>query len=220
MLAQDLTCSCILLCMNKLTVEEATTLHAYNTSPQQWANQHDDLDFWKEEYAAFSRFLPNGKVIDVGAGAGRDAHFFLSRPEYEYLGVDLSSEAVKTAQTAHPTGRFQEANLYDLSGLDMTFDGLWCAAVLIHIPKRRTVEALQAMTSVLRTKGIGMIATKLGEGEKLEAWSVNPSESRLIVRYTRDELASALEDSELSVLWENVVSKHGSDWQSFIVQKH
>lgn len=204
--------------MQNLTKAELTTLEAYDTSPSLWADAHADSDFWDVEFEAFRTFLPAGKIIDVGAGTGRDTHLFLTHSEYDYLGVDLSSKVLEEAQASHPTARFENHDLYNLNELGAVFDGLWCAAVLIHIPKKRAQEALTAMRSCMKAQAIGMIATKLGAGERLEPWPVNPEKSRLIVRYSHDELTEFLTASGFDILWENVVSKHGSNWQSFIVR--
>ncbi len=65
------------------------TWKSYERIAPLWAKGHQNPDFWLKWFKKFQVFLPNGRVIDMGCGAGRDAALFLPAG-YEYVGIDNS----------------------------------------------------------------------------------------------------------------------------------
>lgn len=57
----------------KLTLQEQQTLNSYNKYGKQWAASHLDFDFWAPELRRFKKYLPKGRILEIGSGGGRDA---------------------------------------------------------------------------------------------------------------------------------------------------
>src|SRR3989344_6253640 len=146
-------------------------------------------DFWKLEFDKFKNLLPNGKVIDIGCGEGRDAKFFINN-NYSYVGIDLSPEMLELARKLNPTADLFEMSMYNLNFTENIFDGFWAAASYLHIPKQRADEALQELKKVVKIGGIGFFTMKEGKGEKMMTGPTD--EERFFSLYSEKEFADVL----------------------------
>ena len=145
---------------------ELITQQTYNKIAKKWDENHSVQGFWQKGFDVFEKLLPQGKVLDVGCGAGRDYQFF-QQGSYEYVGVDYSRELLNIASKHFPGAIFVEGNINELPFENDEFDGFWAAASLLHIPKENIDPALQEIRRVVRENGVGFIALKKGEGEQI-----------------------------------------------------
>lgn len=181
---------------NELTPEEKITIDSYNLFGADWAATHSSPGFWAKELEAFNKYLPDGHVLEIGAGGGRDARELIAAG-YDYTGIEPSSSLLAIAQKANPTASFFRQTVYEMDFPDDNFDGFWAAAVLLHIPKARLGEALNEMSRVVRSGGKGFISLMEGEGEKVEAQT---SFKRNFVYYQADEFKTALNKNNYRIL--------------------
>lgn len=106
--------------------------------------------------------LPRGsRVLDVGAGAGRDVAGMLAAGLDAY-GVEPSAEMRDRALVQFPelAGRLRDGTLPDLGRpfVDVApdgFDGVVCSAVLMHVGEEALPDALSALAATLRRSGDG-----------------------------------------------------------------
>lgn len=177
----------------QLTPEEKITLENYNTIAKQWAKKHSTSGFWKKEMKIFKKFLPDGKILEIGCGGGRDAKE-LTALGYEYVGIDFSSGLIKVAKKENPNLIFLNQSIYNLNFSKRTqFDGFWVAAVLHHIPKIRIDEVLQRIKKFIKGGGIGFISVRQGEGEKFEEKVIaGVIDKRFFARYSKFEFSKIL----------------------------
>jgi 2-polyprenyl-3-methyl-5-hydroxy-6-metoxy-1,4-benzoquinol methylase len=200
----------------KLTKDEETTQKTYDRMARQWVDEHGDGSFWKVEMAEFNKYLPAGRILDVGAGSGRDTQPLLAYG-YDYLGVDYSQGMLEQARRHNPGIEYRQMSIYDLS-FDERFDGFWCAAVFVHIPKERTLEALKAVRACIKPGGIGFISTKEGAGEGLEARRGVEGYDRLITYWQEDDFVEVLRQAGFEVVWQAQKQFEGSTWLTFVVK--
>jgi 2-polyprenyl-3-methyl-5-hydroxy-6-metoxy-1,4-benzoquinol methylase len=186
---------------SNLTDEEKITLASYNKHAVQWSNDHLSPGYWGDEINTFHKYLPEGRLLEVGCGGGRDARELI-RLGYDYTGTDISAKLLAEAQKNNPSGRFEQVSLYDLNYSDK-FDSFWCAAVLLHIPKNRIGEALKAIKRNLAPGAVGFIAIKEGTGETMEQNPTEEGSSRLFAYWENNEFKSVLEKNGFKVLSQN-----------------
>ncbi len=155
--------------MNKLTSnltpQEELTVASYDQHAKQWSSEHDTSDFWKDELDLFQKYLPKGKILEIGCGGGRDAKELIARG-YNYIGTDVSEGFVKEAKARLPNTIFLVQSAYDLK-FKNEFDGFWSSATLLHIPHNRINEALKSINKTLKPGAIGFISIKQGIGEQV-----------------------------------------------------
>ncbi|WP_051298571.1 methyltransferase domain-containing protein [Marinobacterium litorale] len=102
----------------------------------------------------FSVSFPAGaKVLDVGAGSGRDLRELLTQG-YDAYGVEPSESLRKLAIDHHPhlQSRLFSGQLPQIVLPDQ-YDGILCSAVFMHLPEMDHVEALINLRDLLRPGG-------------------------------------------------------------------
>lgn len=199
----------------QLTPEEKITIETYNTTAKQWSAEHATVGFWKEEMETFSKLLPNGKMLEIGSGGGRDAKQLIALG-YEYVGTDISIGLIKVAKTENPAATFLLQSVYDLDFPEETqFDGFWASAVLLHIPKTRIDGVLQRIRKFMRDGAVGFLSLKQGEGERLE------KDKRFFVYYSAEEFRQVLQRNNFEVVETTVRPMGGkTTWLCFFVRVH
>ncbi|MBI4039440.1 class I SAM-dependent methyltransferase [Candidatus Daviesbacteria bacterium] len=206
--------------MKKLTKAEKITIDSYNLFAPEWAANHANQEFWRKELATFKRFLPAGKILEVGCGGGRDAQS-LSEAGYEYTGTDISKGLLEVAQQNNPHLTFFSKSVYGLDFPKDHFDGFWASAVLLHIPKKRINEALVGIHRVIRNQGVGFISIKQGVGEKISDGDEKFGNKfrRLFALYKKGEFANYLLTANYSILETQVRADSSKTvWLVYFVQ--
>lgn len=203
--------------MAKLTDDEITTRNSYNKTAKNWSSNHWTENFWRENLGIFHKFLPSGKLLEIGCGAGRDAQDLINLG-YDYLGTDISVGLLAEARKNNPDGVFKKVSLYNLDFKE-PFDGFWCAAVLIHVPKDRISEALLSINRNMKTGATGFITVKEGEGERLEQREELGNAKFLFAHWQNIEFKNTLEKNGYKVLNEGYMpmSKR-TKWLTYHVQ--
>ena len=73
----------------------------------------------------FCNELPkNGSILDLGSGTGLPFAKLFVEKEFNYLGVDISSQMIKIAQKNVPLANFKELSITDLN-FENEFDGVF-----------------------------------------------------------------------------------------------
>lgn len=90
-------------------------------------------------------------VLEIGCGAGRDGAT-IQGAGFDYLGIDLSSSAVR-----HCCGRglhVMEADATSLPLAAASFDAAWSMSTLMHLPGEDFATALDEIFRVVRPGGL------------------------------------------------------------------
>lgn len=113
-----------------------------------------------------SVFPRGGRILDVGAGTGRDAAGLVA-DGYEAWGVEPSAAFRECAVERHPELRERilkgvlPDGLPEPEELGGRFDGILCSAVLQHVPRHRVLEAILQFKKVLRQGGRVLLSVPL-----------------------------------------------------------
>lgn len=194
---------------------EKRTINYYDQNAEKWINSHGgkrEESYWVSEMVKFHELLPKGKVLEIGSGAGNDA-YALIRLGYNYTGTDASGGLLKVAQERNHQATFKNVSVYDLDFPEKSFDGFWCVATLLHIPKSRIDEALQKIKTQIKKGGIGFISMKTGEGE------VEDKESgRLYSYYSQEEFRDVLKRNGYKVVEEKTRPGEKEIWLCYWVR--
>lgn len=198
------------------TEEEKVTIESYNQTATQWVATHMNPNQCRAEFEIFKKYLPAGKILEIGVGGGRDAKRF-AEAGYGYTGVDVSSGLLEEAQKNNPSLTFLIQDVYQLQ-FPFLFDGFWCAATLLHIPKRRIHEALQSIHQVVKPHGIGFICVKQGNGDMV--LDEDEYGKRYFSYYTQNEFSEILARNGFSILETSVLPvSPKTTWLNFFVKK-
>ena len=135
---------------------DAKTLEYYARNAGEVFRRYHSASGGVSEY--FSRvFQREDKVLDVGAGSGRDVLRLLDMG-VDAFGLEPCGELTDLAQKEFPQlrGRMMRGALPDdLGGVKgQKFDGLVCSAVFMHIPEEDLLDSVFALRSLLKDEGI------------------------------------------------------------------
>ena len=192
------------------------TQHAYTRIAARYADRWDTAEnTWVDEAAIrFADSLAAGSLVaDVGCGPGRDT-VRLRESGLRAHGFDLS-HAMLTARDVPGQVR---ADLRTLPLRDGALDGLWCVAVLLHIPRAMVPDALAEFHRVLKPGGQALISIAEGDGEGWEKAPLDETAQRYYVYHRREAFADLLEAAGFEILWTGCASTHRS-WLSLHLRR-
>ncbi|MBR7829987.1 class I SAM-dependent methyltransferase [Actinospica sp. MGRD01-02] len=198
----------------------AGTQRAYTRIARRYAQRWSSASNpWIE--AAADRFtapLPAGALVaDVGCGPGNDT-LRLRERGLRVHGFDLS-HAMLTARDVPGQVR---ADLRALPLADAALDGLWCVAVLLHIPRKAVPAALAEFHRVLRPGGHALITIAEGDGEGWEPYAhpsgADEAVERYFVYHAREAFAGLLAAAGFEILWTGCATTHRT-WLSLHLRR-
>lgn len=163
----------------------------YDQSAYQYATRNADMREGLAETAVrFVRALgQEPSVLDLGCGAGRDMAW-LEQQGARVVGADLSAGMLTEARgIVH--GPLVQADMRLLPFADASFNGVWCMASMLHLPKADAPLALAEIRRVLLHGGVLLLGLQMGEGE---VWEKNPygEGERFFARYSPEEATEML----------------------------
>lgn len=161
-------------------------------------------------------FVSGGRILDVGAGSGRDMAALLAAG-YQAFGVEPSLELRKAAVHAHPelVGKIVGESLPDLGEpFGARFDGVLCSAVLMHLPEADLFDAALALRRVLRPNG--RLLLSLPDRRNDIGQDHRDAQGRLFQPYTADYLQLLFERMGFQQIgrWVNddALQRPGKQW--------
>lgn len=142
-------------------------------------------------------------VVDLGCGGGQDAQV-LRREGYRVVRMDLTAAFLRVAREAIPSFPLVRADIRELLFRAASFDGVWAAVSLIHLPKTEATRLLRALR--LLAKPGATLAATLTYGMKSGMLTKGWMPGRYFARWKKDELAKTLHRADWQVLSSRVVS--------------
>lgn len=188
-----------------------TNWKAYESSASSYAAKVESLHPYKEADRFLSMIPPNGKIIDIGCGSGRDAKVFSERG-YAVTGIDFSSKMIEVAQEKAPQADF---HIMDMRSLNFSpaFDGAWANASLLHLSKNEFSHVLTRISQSLKLDGVFFIKLKKGTSEGLELDARYNNLEKFYSYHDEQELKELLSAAGFTVL-DLFVTENESSYQT------
>lgn len=163
--------------------------------------------------------LPAGaSLLDLGCGGGQDAGV-LNRRGYRVVGVDRTSALLLAGRCRYGSLPLIRADLRNLPFHAMSFDGLWAAASLMHLPKQDARCILADLYRLVRQGGLFAATVTYGVKSRLVTDGWVPG--RYFARWRKDELARAVRRAGWTILELKIVTnrERKGRWINFIAKK-
>lgn len=140
------------------------TLSYYNQNAQSFSDSTLNVDM-SALYAEFLPLIPkHGHILDAGCGSARDAMYF-KQQDFTVSAFDASPELAKLAsnylQQAVEVKTFQQLNCTN------KYDGIWCCASLLHVPKVELPQVFLKLQNALKPNGVLYVSFKYGTQERV-----------------------------------------------------
>ncbi|MFP3353442.1 class I SAM-dependent methyltransferase [Pseudoalteromonas sp. SIMBA_153] len=139
------------------------TLNYYNQHAQTFSDSTLNVDM-SALYAEFLPLIPkHGHILDAGCGSARDAMYF-KQQGFTVSAFDASENIAKLAsnylQQAVEVKNFQQLNCTNI------YDGIWCCASLLHVPKIELPQVFLKLQNALKPNGVLYVSFKYGDTER------------------------------------------------------
>jgi SAM-dependent methyltransferase len=197
------------------------TAHYYETHAAEIAARYESVASPVARYFAVA-FAVGSRVLDIGAGSGRDLAELLSLG-FDGFGIE-PADALRTAAVAfHPEleSRLRAGALPHVgTPFGGQFDGILCSAVLMHVPESDLVDAAFALRQLLRPHGRLLLSIPLCRAD------VGPEErdadGRLFKAYASERLQLLFERLGFQQIgrWdtEDAHARPGTMWSTLLFE--
>ena len=193
---------------------DSRTIDYYNSN----ADAYFESTVGADMAALRERFLklvqPSGRIIDVGAGSGRDLKYFLDAG-FDAEGIDLSCELCKKAE-AYSGAKVMCADVCEWQP-DKKYDGVWANASLLHLPASEIENFVLRLPLILKNGGVAFISMKSGIADGYD------DKGRFFTNFTEEMMHGILEKSdslELVDCWRtgDELQRGGFEWVNFLIR--
>lgn len=140
------------------------TLNYYNQHAQTFSDSTLNVDM-SALYAEFLPLIPkHGHILDAGCGSARDAMYF-KQQGFTVSAFDASENIAKLASNyllqIVEVKAFQQLNCTNM------YDGIWCCASLLHVPKVELPQVFLKLQNALKPNGVLYVSFKYGTQERV-----------------------------------------------------
>ena len=193
-------------------------INAYNKIAELYAyyNYNKLLQF---QLNKFISLLPGKKILDAGCGPGRDVAYFLEEG-LSVIGIDASLGMIEAAKKRVEKGAFFLMDFRKLKFEDEAFDGVWCMAGLVNLPREELPVVIGEFYRVLKNDGILYLGIKEGSGEKIVRRAKYNDEPVPYVYYSLNEIEQALKKFDFTILESSVTYDEDEGWIEVFAQKN
>ena len=141
------------------------TLNYYAQNAQEFIAGTIGIDMSDVHRRFLEHMPPEGSILDLGCGSGRDSKFFAERG-YRVTAVDGSAELCRRAEQL--TGFPVRCLLFEDLDYVNEFDGVWACASLLHVEKEKMQLILGLVSNALKDGGTLYLSYKYGTGQRVE----------------------------------------------------
>lgn len=192
------------------------TIDFYNINAISYFNSTIGVDM-SDAYNRFIKYMkPQGTIIDIGAGSGRDIKYFM-KAGFEVQGIDASEELCRLS--AEYTGAIIKCQTIQDWIPHMQYEGVWANASLIHLQKREVEDFINRLSKVLSEEGVLYISLKEGMDEGVD------EKGRYFNGMTIDDISLSLsryQDYSIVENWvsEDALLRRDVRWRNIIIRRN
>lgn len=196
----------------------------YNLIAESWHTDHHQDDWWMQGTDRFASMLPpNGRVLDVGCGAGTKSKY-LTKKGLQVIGIDFAENMIAIARREAPEALYMVGDFTQPKNLPSGFDGIFMQATLLHVPRAEAETVVRGLGNKLKSGGYFYIAVKGPRtADVLEEITTEhkygTTYNRNFSYFTEADLISLFERLNYIVIFHLTERSGKTDWVQVIAQK-
>ncbi|HIH13286.1 TPA: class I SAM-dependent methyltransferase [Candidatus Woesearchaeota archaeon] len=187
------------------------TKKVYEKTAEHYDSIRRDVSEMKDLTDFFISHLKGNKILDIGCAGGRDAEYFHDQG-FDVTGIDFTEKFIEIAEKIVPKAKFIEMDMRDLNFKDEEFDGIWCCAAFLHIPKSQAGKTLEGFRRVLKNRGLLYLCVKQGQGEKMVSKAEYLGNAKFYAFYQEDEFKKLIQNAGFSIIKSSVNERKDNIW--------
>lgn len=168
------------------------TIATYNKIADIYTDRYFDIS---PDQPLVDRFLdllePEAKILDIGCGPGNFTQYLVSQG-FQVEGIDLSEGMLASARGHLPHVPLQNMDLRELKYPDESFDGVFSAYSLIHVPAAEISKTLQGFYRVLTKNGFLFILAQKGSADHMVDEPLMAGEKTFVNFFYLDQLVNEI----------------------------
>ena len=189
----------------------------YDDHGKEWSESRVNPFFHENTFKKFLQYTESGdNILDIGSANGIHLPLFLGLGyKLNYEGIDISETLISIAQSRYPRESFLLGDILDRTTLpSRRYDGFWCSAVLMHVPKNLHKQMIENIQSLLKPGAYGYITLPERRTKELE-----PNDNRHFELFTQDEVVELFESHNWKLIDKGVLDDSPRNlWNWYIVQ--
>ena len=191
-----------------------TTISCYNSNADQYFSKTVNVDM-SECCDRFLKYVvPGGKIIDIGAGSGRDIKYFKDRG-FVAEGIDASEEMCRLA-TEYTGVEVRCGKIQDWQPLKK-YDGIWANASLLHLSIDEIYKFILVAISILASNGVIYISFKK------DIYSGYDAEGRFFSSFSIEIFRSMIKNKSITIreCWDtgDRLNRKDTVWCNIVAQR-
>ncbi|MFB0502653.1 MAG: class I SAM-dependent methyltransferase [Candidatus Bathyarchaeia archaeon] len=142
----------------------------YDKIAEEYQADRGIFDHTRELDELLSLLPRNGRILDVGCGAGVPVIEFFVKAGFEVVGMDFSESMLRLARKNVPQAQLIMGSMTELGFRDNSFDGLTAFYSIVHVPREKHLSLFQSFHKILKPEGVMLICMGPDEWEAVEEY--------------------------------------------------
>lgn len=181
--------------MENFLTETAAYYDAFSFEVQ---SRTDKRDYSRAFKAFLSLIPPHGTILDIGCGTGIHIEYFQSKG-FQAFGID-PSQGMRRIALDKGLSVFN-GNFLSIPPIINHYNGIWCAASFLHIPKCDAHKAVSILSKNLIKGGGLFITVRSGDKSGWDRWDrPNGILRRFIQEYEEIELLTLMKNAGIETI--------------------
>ena len=195
--------------------EICKTIEYYNRNASLYFDNTVKADL-SECYEHFLKYIGSGgRIIDIGAGSGRDVKYFKDRG-YVVEAIDAAEEMCRLASDY--SGVVVRCESIYTWQPEEKYDGMWANASLLHIPIAEIEDFIFRVSNYLNLNGVFYISMKSGVQTGYD------DSGRFFTNFSEDimqKIVAKCTMYKVAEIWEteDSICREGFRWLNFILKR-
>ena len=178
-------------------------VEAFDKAAKIYQDKFMDVSSFADTFNLFCDHITanHADILDIACGPGNITKYLLDRkPDYDILGIDLSSKMLDLAQINNPTAQFQLMDCREINQIEKRFNGIICGFCLPYLSREEAVELIANVSGLLQPGGVFYLSTMEDDYNKSGLITSSLGDQVYLYYHQADYLTKAFQENNFEVI--------------------